>query len=167
MRRLKNCCDLETYRERFMSFVLKTESCWIWQGTQTNNRGAIYIGSRGCCRRNHLAHRLAWKLFVDPELASTKQLNHACENSICVNPSHLYLGTQKENVWDCIRSENFGDRRGRLSGRSARLTDSSVLEIRRKYETGSYSQLGLAREFNVSQPTVFRVVNNLSWNYSG
>jgi hypothetical protein len=52
------------------------------------------------------AHRLAWTLYKG-EIAKGMQVNHKCNNAKCVNVDHLYLGTQKDNMQDCIRAGNF------------------------------------------------------------
>jgi HNH endonuclease len=79
--------------------------CWIWSGAITNqNYGRISIGPRGNSKQV-CAHHVAWRLYRG-EIPHGLQVNHHCDVSLCVNPNHLYVGTQKQNMED-------RDRRGR------------------------------------------------------
>jgi hypothetical protein len=76
--------------------------CWIWTGSISNQNtknkryGNIYAWGKG--RR---AHRVAYRLFIE-EFDENLKICHHCDNPTCVNPKHLFLGTQKDNVRDCL-----------------------------------------------------------------
>jgi hypothetical protein len=73
------------------------DDCWCWTGrTIGYGYGQIYIPSR---RSNVLVHRLSYELFVGPILDGLFVL-HTCDNPPCVRPSHLFLGTNADNMRD-------------------------------------------------------------------
>jgi hypothetical protein len=74
-----------------------TESgCWLWLGS-TNNKGYGYSGIRGLPA---LAHRATFQVFVGA-IPPGMNVCHKCDTPTCVNPDHLFLGTQRDNVHDC------------------------------------------------------------------
>lgn len=88
----------------FMKKIKKTEECWIWKG-QINKSGY----GRHCCK---YAHRLSYEYHIG-EIPGDKMICHRCNNKICVNPEHMYLGTAYDNAQDAIKC-------GVLLGRNTR-----------------------------------------------
>jgi hypothetical protein len=81
--------------ERFWAKVEKSETCWLWRGPVGKNG----YGST-CVNYRHIgAHRLAWELARGPITPATC-VCHTCDTPLCVNPSHLFLGTQRDNIRD-------------------------------------------------------------------
>ena len=84
--------------ERFWSKVEKGDGCWLWRGA---------IGSHGrygqfnVVNRSRPSHRVAWELVNGPIPAGLYVL-HRCDVGLCVNPAHLFLGTQKDNMADMM-----------------------------------------------------------------
>lgn len=85
--------------ERFWSKVNKTESCWLWTGTR-NSKG---YGRFRDNDRMIVAHRIAWDLAGRGPIPAGMQLCHVCDVRACVNPEHLFLGTQSDNMRDCVK----------------------------------------------------------------
>jgi hypothetical protein len=83
--------------KRFLDKVEKTDSCWLWTAGKRNKDGY------GAFRLNDKiidAHRVSYLLFKG-ELSDPKLIVcHTCDNKLCVNPEHLYLGTYKDNLTD-------------------------------------------------------------------
>lgn len=85
-------------RDRFFRHVEKTDSCWFWTGSKSRKGyGQIQSGRRG--GRPLLAHRVSWELHFG-NIPNQMFVLHQCDTANCVNPSHLFLGTAKDNALD-------------------------------------------------------------------
>lgn len=132
----------------------KQTGCIVWMGAKTN--GYAVINFQGL---NHRVHRLVAQAKFG-ELGK-KVVCHKCDRPSCINPSHLFLGTQKENIQDCISKGRWADRSGEIN--HAKLQPSSVREIRLRYENGE-KRTALAKEFAVGLSTVRDLINRKTWS---
>lgn len=83
---------------RFWSKVNKTASCWLWTGAKGKWGHGSFQGSS--------AHRFAYKQLVGP-IPDGMFVCHRCDVGSCVNPEHLFLGTQRDNIHDAINKGRF------------------------------------------------------------
>lgn len=144
---------------RFWSHVAigSDEECWLWTGCTTAcgyGRASRYGGA------NVLAHRLAYELAVG-EVPDGLCVMHVCDTPACVNPAHLRLGTQRDNVADCVAKGRtaHGEKNGR-----AKLTSADVRAIRGAVRRGA-SQRAVADDFEVCPKTVSRITRGLTWRH--
>lgn len=82
-------------RKRFWHLVEKSAVCWRWLGSQ--DRNGYGLAHSSLTKRSTVAHRVAYELTVGP-IPDGMTLDHICRNRICVNPLHLRVCTQRENV---------------------------------------------------------------------
>lgn len=141
--------------ERFMQQVLVDDGCWEWGATRSR-AGYGVIQESGRLRK--FAHRLSYEIFVgDPTGMS---VCHHCDNPGCVKPSHLFLGTQADNMRD-MRGKGRAAR-GERNG-MAKLTRAEVKRIRELANDGALSQRQIGNRFGVHQQTVSRIKLGLRW----
>lgn len=129
---------------RFWSNVNKLtgSDCWLWVGSINSNRvepRPIFCYNK----QNYYASRVAYYLEnrVDP---GELEVCHTCDIPLCVNPAHLWLGTQKDNVVDCF-SKGRGHR-----GNHTKLKPGQREQICELYATGSYTYREIAEPFSIS-----------------
>lgn len=122
-------------------------SCWNWTGALCDGYGS---GPGGC-----RAHRRAYTLAYG-DIPSGLQINHRCNNPKCCNPSHLYAGTQSQNMRDKVDS-------GRFNYRKRFLTEEQVLKMR----SMNVSSAVVAREFGISRSHAKNVLNGTRWPSAG
>lgn len=83
---------------RFFAKVKKTESCWLWTGAKFTNGYGVFCSYP---KKNLKAHRFSYELHKG-KIPPDKFVCHSCDIKLCVNPDHLWLGTQKENIRDSM-----------------------------------------------------------------
>lgn len=155
--------------KRFWKKVSKTSSCWLWVGAQANGRGVLNMGkvsyASGRPRYDYRikAHRFSWLIHNQPEqIPDGIFVCHSCDNPLCVNPDHLFLGTNRDNLLDASRKGRMN--RGPKNG-MAKLTEKQVKEIKEMYATGKHSQEEVAEVFGIGRTTVSLIVNGKRWSH--
>jgi hypothetical protein len=137
---------------------LRDDECWTWQGCK-NRYGYGVIVNR---RRPLLAHRVAWEAHHAEPIPPGACICHSCDNRACVNPAHLFLGTNSDNVADMVAKS----RQARGSSNSkARLTEGRVREIRALYGKGDITLHQLSRRFGVSHAAIHYAVTRQTWRH--
>jgi hypothetical protein len=135
--------------------------CWEYSSLTTNGYGQFGYGGRHPNRAVKLAHRVAFGLVRGP-VPDDMHVCHHCDNRACVNPSHLFLGTDLDNVRDMdAKGRRVNTPTRGAANTHAKLTDEKVREIRRRYP--SETQAALAREFGVSAPTISSIIRRKMW----
>lgn len=144
----------------FWSHVDKTSNpngCWEWTASKIQN--GLPYGKFHIHRKYVSAHRFSWMIHKG-SIPSGMLVCHKCDNPSCVNPNHLFLGTNKDNAVD--RSVKG---RGAINSRNgnSKLTDDKVLNIRNLYTNMHLSQESIAAMFGICQSQVSRIVRKVHW----
>lgn len=131
---------------RFWEKVHKAEGCWLWTGCTNGPKGygMFWHGAHG---RKILAHRFSFELAMG-RISNEICVLHRCDTPLCVNPSHLFLGTIADNVADMIAKD--------------RKPTSLTKEQKKLCETSLKSTHQLAKEFGVDRGVIQR---NRTWVY--
>lgn len=161
----RNPIDVErakAHRAAFLAKASATDSprdCWEWTGGKTaRGYGVFYVDGDP-----YYAHRLSWVIFHRFDPVEDLVL-HLCGNEACVNPGHLELGDQSDNLEHA--KVHHGEDAFGIPGAdhpNAKLTNEEAAEIRERYATEALSQRALADEYDVSPTTINKVVNEVSF----
>lgn len=144
-----------------------TESgCWEWQMSRSHN-GYGRLTLNGCGRKRDLrACRVAWELANSAIIPEGSVVLHSCDNPPCINPSHLSIGTLKENSEDMVRKGRWrgGSPPGEGAGKAV-LKEHQVLDARRLYATGDFSYAQLSELFGISRQNIRLAVIGRTWKH--
>lgn len=148
-----------TLEERFWKKVDKREpdECWEWMGAQ-NGAGYGKIGRGGRREGLVLAHRLSWEL-ANGVIPEGQCVCHHCDNPGCVNPAHLFLGTNIDNMQDAVEKGRMV-RGSAIKG--AKLTEQDVREILCFLAAG-YPHKEIAEAYNVARVTITQINTGKIW----
>ncbi len=130
-------------------------ACWVWTGHVVKD-GYGHI-KRG--KTMVLTHRLSWEL-TNGEIPHGLLVLHKCDNPACVNPLHLFLGTDADNARDRDSKGRLGNRKGSVNG-NAKLAESDVISIR----SCSKPTKAIAEEYRVSVPLIQKIKNRSIWRH--
>lgn len=140
---------------RFWSKIERTDSCWEWRGGRSSNGyGVLYVDGRQVG-----AHRFSYETLVGP-IEGDLFVLHECDNKGCVNPEHLHLGTQADNMMERTERGRADAPRG-TAHRSAKLTEDDIRAIRNDQRSLSV----IANEYNVVISCISRIRNRRSWRH--
>lgn len=144
-----------TPQERLLAQCIPepNSGCWLWEGTTVNGYGTLTINRRPGTR----AHRLSYEIFHGP-IPKGKHVLHKCDVRCCVNPNHLFLGTNADNVADMVSKNRHP--KGEGVGR-AKLTTEQVLAIRQ----AKGSTRAVARRFGIGKSQAHLIKSHQSWKH--
>lgn len=150
-----------TFEERFWKRVKvgQSDECWPWLG-------GCNWGGYGKVRRGAkllTAHRVAFEL-TNGAIPKGLCALHKCDQRNCCNPSHVFIGTYKDNNRDRAQKGRSRPRRGEDNGRAI-LTAKDVIKIRAVWDNGGITIAQLARKYSVAWEHMKRIVNRKLWKH--
>lgn len=144
--------------QNFYRNLIIRNGCW---GYKTSGKSKTYIQIEIGKRKYDLLHRVSYELHYGP-IPEDMQVNHLCHNPSCCRPSHLYLGTQKDNIQDQIDRGTFikGSKHG-----NAKLCEEQVWEIKSLLKEGCMKHKEIAEIFAVDRSTITDIRRNKTWKH--
>lgn len=147
--------------ERFWEKVDKksNESCWNFIGANNQGYGQLYVSKGKKIRANRLSYEIHFGKISDNLVVC-----HRCDNPSCVNPKHLFAGSQKDNITD-MHSKNRGNTPKGSNHANAKVTEDQVIEIRKLYSEKSMRIADISRLYNASQSSIDDIVHYKTWKH--
>jgi hypothetical protein len=155
----------DSFIDRFESMFEKSQGCWIWEGT-VDGEGYGYLSMMNRRRR---AARVSWELYNCREIPPGMIVLHSCDNPPCINPWHLSIGTQLDNMRDKVSKGRQA--KGSLNGiskmpwlvqgennGSCKFTLEQVEEIRECLRRGEKGP-ALSKKFGISTSHLSNIRN--------
>lgn len=149
--------DIEV--ERFWAKVDRSggeSACWIWTRLRTSD-GYGMLSFRD---RNVRAHRFSMML-AGAEVSKDTHVCHRCDNPPCVNPAHLFVGTNADNKADMVHKERQA--RGEKNA-AAKLTDADVVAIRAAHAARVRIR-DIERQFRIGKTQIDKIVRRKAWRH--
>jgi hypothetical protein len=157
----KNGAMLRRSIDRFWLKVIVPEDrrqCFEWTGYRDKDGYGRHRPGTG---KNYVgAHRFAWQL-AGGEIPKGLHVLHRCDNRGCVNPLHLFVGTNRENVDDMLRKER--QNRGSIHPRAI-LTEAMVREIKTLL-VDHVSEREIAKRYGCTRGAITAIARGLTWKH--
>jgi len=146
----------EYFKEKY--YVDNDTGCWIWTGSISGDSYGYISNGKKMVK----AHRFSYERFVGT-IPEGLVVCHRCDNTICINPEHLFVGTIQDNM-DDMKQKGRSNKLFGQNHNQAKLTDVQVLEIRKRISRGE-SGVSLARFFNVTPQMISLIKSGRYWKH--
>ena len=148
------------HQARFWAKVTKgaPDECWLWTAGTVSGYGQFGIAKGRMLR----AHRVSFEMAKGP-IPAGQLVCHSCDNPLCVNPAHLFLGNHADNSAD-RQAKGRGRGHTTYSGPRAKLTTDQVRQIRAWAAKGA-PHSSIAKHFGVVRQTVTAIVERQTWKH--
>jgi len=138
------------------------DECWEWLAGKDSCGYGRMRGDNETC-----AHRISWELH-NCTIPKGMCIMHTCDNPSCVNPKHLFAGTQSDNIKDMIQKGRYVPTKKLKKGEMSHNAKLSKLQVRSVWYfklSLKWSQAKIARHYKVSPMVISRLVNNQTHSY--
>jgi hypothetical protein len=159
---------------RFWAKVHKTDGCWLWTASKRHKGYGAFAYTLDGKMIHDRSHRFSYRLHVG-EIPPGLFVLHRCDTPACVNPVHLFLGTNQDNVRDmhakgrAVKPGSNPNKPPRWAKgerhHAAKFTVQDIQNIRTRYAAGGVSYSQLAREYNTGTSAIAKVVLRLRWRH--
>lgn len=140
--------------EGFEKGFQRGRGCWEWNGTQRKGYGIVVIGGMRMS-----AHRVAWSIYTGRPCLGLL-VCHKCDNHSCVNPEHLFAGTQKENMQDCVRKGRH------LRGEQKSTRTRATIDKMHRMAARGLSHCKISARLGIPRRTVSSIISGTTWAHA-
>lgn len=155
---VKNKLNLLPTHEIFFRNISKgihPNGCWVY------SKGKRY--AKICVNGKTISvHRYSYELYKG-QIPDNMVVCHKCDNKLCVNPGHLFIGTQKDNIQDMLSKKRGNHAKGSKHHRTT-LTEKQIAHIKKRIISGEKIH-NLKDEYNVSREMLYQMKAGRSWNH--
>lgn len=145
-----------TPSEKFnMKFHVSDSGCWNWNNPKSDGRANTFLFNG----KPQTAYRVSWQLNFGP-IPSGLCVLHRCDNGLCVNPDHLFLGTYLDNRTDMLSKKRERVAKGEEK-KSTKLTNAAVMDIKTSPLNGNK----LAKKYGVHRRTIYDILDGKTWKH--
>lgn len=137
------------------------KECWRWIGGINKSGYGTFLGGE----LGSLAHRVSYSIYVG-KIPEGMHVCHTCDNRWCVNPNHLFLGTNAENMADRDKKGRQAHLSGAMNG-NAKLNNTQVARIKKMLKETNITQAELAKRVGVSQSNISDIARGKIWKHVG
>lgn len=146
--------------KQFLNYVTIGDhnECWEWEGgCDLDGYGNFWWPSKHIRKASQAAYVLFFGKSIPRKHGKRLEVCHSCDNSSCVNPNHLFLGTHKENMQDMLKKGRRASTKGVLNP-NAKLTTNDIIKLRKLHNTGLYTYKELGNKFRITSKAAWNVV---------
>ena len=143
---------------KFFERVQKTDNCWFWLAGKDEKGYGLFWN-----KKTWRAHRFSWTIHYGKILRKLQVL-HKCDNPSCVNPTHLFLGTNQDNVNDKMNKGRENPSKG-SNHYISKLKEKDIPKIKILYKTGNFTLKEIAKKYKVYYTTIQKIVTNQTWKH--
>lgn len=129
--------------------------CWLWINSISSNG----YGHAVFRKKYYSSHRLSYIAF-NGEFNRQLIVCHKCDNKLCVNPLHLFIGSQKDNIKDMIRKNR---KHPIETNKAYKFTWEIIRKMRKEYESGLFSQGDILRKYGSCRSNICFIINKKTW----
>lgn len=143
--------------DKFTAASAGAMDCWLWLGgCEWDNYGIFWL-RRKTCRASRIVYQI-----TKGRIPEGHQVCHTCDNPPCVNPAHLFTGTQKVNSMDMVRKGRAFHAHGTLHG-MAKLNEDDIFKIRELLAIGRFPHREIAERFGVCTSQISHINRGKAW----
>lgn len=146
--------------ERFLEKTIPepNSGCWLWiAGGRYKGYGSFRVGEK-----KQSAHRVSYRLFCG-EVEGDLHVLHKCDVKCCVNPNHLFLGTNLDNMRDKVKKGRHVSSFG-INNKSSKL-DPEKVRIVRELNKNGMSERKIAKQLDVSKGSIHKILLGITWRH--
>lgn len=163
--------DAENWEQKFWKSIRVgcSDECWPWMAKSKNAFGYGSFRKRWTPEtgRGKMtgAHRISYELKVG-KIPKGMEVLHKCDNPACCNPKHLFVGTQRDNVVDCVNKGRANRQKG-SQRRNSKITESIVRICRALFKPHSrrFGAYALARKYGIGGANMLNIVKGNAWRH--